>query len=117
MCTACVQAKHKQKIIKVETLGTTKPFELEDSNVGGPFSMPTSSGHHYYILFFDEYTCVTSVWVIPGKKSATCTLAYESFHARVDSMQYKVKQFWCDIGCGEYNTNTFQLVLAACGTT
>ena len=33
MCTACIQAKHKQKIIKVKTKRTTKPFELIHSEV------------------------------------------------------------------------------------
>jgi hypothetical protein len=37
MCTACIQAKHKQKINKVETKDTTKPFELVHSDVCGPF--------------------------------------------------------------------------------
>ena len=54
MCTACIQAKHKQKIIKVKTKRTTKPFELLHSDMCGPFSMPTSTGHRYYILFINH---------------------------------------------------------------
>jgi len=81
MYTACIQAKHKQKIIKVKTKRTTKPFELIHSNVCGPFSTPTSAGHRYYILFIDYYTRYTSVWVLPDKKSKTCTSAYQSFQA------------------------------------
>jgi hypothetical protein len=91
MCTACIQAKHKQKIIKVKTKHTTKPFELVHSNVCGPFSMPTSACHHYYILFINDYTGYTSFWVLPDKKSKTWTSAYQSFEARVDSMRYKIK--------------------------
>jgi hypothetical protein len=48
MCTACIQAKHKQKLIKVKTKRTTKPFELVHLDVGGAFSMPTAAGHYYY---------------------------------------------------------------------
>jgi hypothetical protein len=73
MCTTCIQAKHKQKIIKFKTKRTTKQFELVHSDVYGPFSTPTSGGHRYDILFIDDYTRHTSVWVIPDKNSKTCT--------------------------------------------
>jgi len=118
MCTACIQAKHKQKIIKVKTKRTTKPFELVHSDVCGLFSTPTSAGHRYYIIFIDDYTRYTSVCVLPDKKSKKCTSAYQSFQAPVDSMGYEVKRFRCDNGRGEYdNNNTFRLVHAARGTT
>jgi len=117
MCTAYIQAKHKQRIINVKTKRTTKPIELVHSDVCGLFSTPTSAGHHYCILFIDDYTCYTSVSVLPDKKSKTCTWAYQSFQARVDSMGYKVKRFWCYNCRGEYNNKTFRQVFAACGTT
>jgi len=44
----------------------------------GPFSMPTSAGPRYYILFIDDYTRCTFVWVLPDKKSKTCTTAYDT---------------------------------------
>jgi len=117
MCTPCVQAKHKQWIIKVKTKRTTKPFGLVHSDVCGPVSTLTSASHRCYILFIDDYTRYTSDWVLPQKKSKTCTSAYQSFQARVDSMRHEVKRFRCNNGCGEYDTNTFRLVLTARGTT
>jgi len=117
MCTACIQAKHKQKMIKVKTKRTTKPFELIHSDVCRPFSTPTSASHCYYILFFGDYTRYTSVWVLPDTKSKTCTSADQSFQARVDFMGYEVKWFRCNNGRGEYDNKTFRLVLAARGTT
>ena len=103
MCTTCIQTKHKQKIIKLKTKRTTKPFELVHSDVCGPFSTPTSASHRYYILFINDYTRYTSVRVLPYKKSKTCTSAYQSFQARVDSMGYQVKRFRCDNGRGKYD--------------
>ena len=79
--------------------------------------MPTYAGHRYYILFIDDYTRYTSVWVLPDKKSKTCTSAYQSFRARVDSMGYEAKRFRCDNGRGEYGNKTFRQVLTARGTT
>jgi len=117
MCTACIQAKHKQKIIKVKTKRTTTPFELIHSDVCTPFSTPTSAGHRYYILFIDDYTRYTSVWVLAEQKSTTLTSAYQSFQGRVESMGYKVKRFWCDKGRGAYDNKTCRQLLAARGTT
>jgi hypothetical protein len=117
MCIVCIQAKHKQKFIRVPVKRTTKPFELVHSDVCGPFSTLTFGDNRYYILFIDDYTRYTSVWLLPNKKAETCTSAYQSFQARVDSMGYEVKRFRCDNGRGEYDNKTFRLVLAARGTT
>jgi hypothetical protein len=103
MCTACIEAQHMQKIIKVKTKRTTKPFELVHSDVSGPFPMPTSAGHRNNILFIDDYIRYTSVLVIPDKKSKTCTSAYQSFQTQGDYMRYEVKRFRCDTGRREYN--------------
>jgi len=117
MCTVCIQAKHKQRFIKVPVKRTTKPFELVHSDVCGPFSTPTFRDNRYYILFIDDYMRYTSVWLLPNKKAETCTSAYQSFQARVDSMGYEIKRFRCDNGRGEYDNKTFRYVLAARGTT
>ena len=88
MCTVCIQAKHKQRFIKVPVKRTRKPFELVHSDVCGSFSTPTFGDNQYYILFIDDYLRYTSVWLLPNKKGETCTSAYQSFPARVDSMGY-----------------------------
>jgi len=117
MCTACIQAKHKQKIIKVKTKSTTKPFKLIYSDECGLLFMSTSTGHCYYILFIDDYTHCTSLWVLPDKKSTAYTSTNRSFQAQVDSMGYEVKQYQCDNGCREYDNIAYQLVLAGNGST
>ena len=117
MCTVCIQAKHRQRFIKVPVKHTTKPFELVHSDVYGPLSTPTFGDNRYYILFINDYTRYTSVWLLPNTKAEPCTSAYQSFQARVDSMGYKMKRFRCNNGRGEYDTKTFRYVLAALGTT
>jgi len=101
MCTVCIQAKHKQRFIKVPVKRTTKPFELVHSDVCGTCSTPTFIDNRNYILFIDDYTRYTSIWLLPNEKAETCTSAYQSFQARVDSMGYKVKRFGCDNGWRE----------------
>jgi len=107
MCTVCIQAKHKQRFIRVPVKHTTKPFELVHSDVCDPFSTPTFGDNRYYILFIDDFTRYTSVWLLPNKKAVTCTSAYQSFQAQVDSMGYEIKPFRCDNGRGDYENMIF----------
>jgi hypothetical protein len=117
MCTVCIQAKHKQKFIRVKVKRTTKPFELVHSDACGPFSTPTFGGNKHFILFVDDYTRFTFVWMLPDKKSETCTTAYKAFQARVTTLGYQIRWFRCDNGRGEYDNKTFRSVLTASGTT
>ena len=91
MCTVCMQAKHKQRFIKVPGKGTTKPFELVHSDVCGPFSTPTFGDNRYYILFIEDYTWYTFVWLLRNKNAETCTSTSQSFQARLYSMGYEIK--------------------------
>jgi len=116
-CTVCIQTTHKQRLFKVPVKRNTKPFELVHSDVCGPFSTVTLGDNGKYILFIDDYTRYTSVWLLPNKKAKPCTFTYQSFQARVDSMRYEMKRFRHDNGRGEYDSKTFRYVLAACGTT
>jgi hypothetical protein len=117
MCTVCIQVKHKQRFIRLPVKYTTKPLELVHSDVRSSFSTPTLGDTQYYILFIDDYTRYTSVWLLPNNQSMTCTSAYQSLQALLDSMGYEIKGSQCDNGWGEYNNRTFGYVLPARGTT
>ena len=117
MYTVFTQAKHKQRFIRVPVKRNKKPFKLVHSDVCSPCSTPTLGDNRYYILFIDDYTRYTSVWLLPNKKAKTCTSAYQSFQVRVDSMGYEIKRFRCDNGRGEYDNKTFRYVLAAGSAT
>jgi len=117
MCTVCIQAKHKQKFIRVKVKRTTKPFELAHSDVCGPFSTATFGGNKHFILFVDNYTRFTSIWMLPDTKSETCTTAYKAFQARVTTLGYQIRRFRCENGRGEYDNKTSRSVVTASGTT
>jgi len=116
-CTVGIQAKHKQRFIRAPVKRTTKPFELVHSEVCGPFSIPTFGDNRHYILYINNYPRYISVSLLPNKRAKICISAYQSFHARVDSMGYEVMWFRGDNGWGEYDIKTFRFVLAAHGTT
>ena len=117
MRTVSIHAKQKQRFIKAPVKRTTKPFEFVYSDGCSPFSTPTFGDNRYYIILIDDYIRYTSVWLLPNKRAVTCTSAYQSFQARIDSMGYELQRFQCDDGWGEYDNKTFRYVLAASGTT
>jgi len=117
MCTVCIQAKHKQRFIRVPVNHTTKPFELVYSDVCCPFSTRTCGDTRCYILFINDYTRYTSIWLLPNEKAETCTSAYQSIWARVDWMRHEINRFRWDDGRGQYDNKTFRYVLVARSTT
>jgi hypothetical protein len=81
MCTVCIQVKHKQRLIRVPVKSSTKPLELQHFDVCSPFSTATFGVNRYYILFIDNYTRYTSIWLLLNNKAETYTYAYQSFQA------------------------------------
>jgi len=117
MCTVCIQAKHKQKFIRVPVKCTKKPLELVHSDVCCPFSTLTIGDNRYYIRFIDHDTRYTSVWLLPNMNAVTCTSTDQSFQPRVDLMGDEIKGFWCHDGRQGYNSKIFRYILAAHYTT
>jgi len=62
-CDICIKAKAKEKFQrKVPARQVTKPLELIHSDLCGPISPQSLSGHRYYILYIDDfsrYTCIS----------------------------------------------------------
>ena len=116
ICDVCLQAKHKQMFIRTKVKRATKPFELVHSDTCGPFSVPTKGGHLHYIIFVNDYTRWTTVYLLPDKKKETCIAAYQHYQAKVDARGYNIKRFRCDNGRGEYDNKLFRGLLATRGT-
>jgi len=117
MCSACIEAKRKLKIINVNTKRTTMPFGLVYWEVCRPYCTLIFTSHRYYIVFINDHTPYTFVWVVLEKMTETCIAAYQSSYARVDLKGYKVKRFRCDNSNGQHDNETSRLVLTARGTT
>jgi len=64
MCDVCLQAKHNQKFVRTEGKRITWPFELVYSDTCSPFSIRTIGGHLHYILFIEDYTWRTAVYLL-----------------------------------------------------
>jgi len=107
ICEVCILAKHERKIIRVPVLRTTTLFELVHYDTCGPFNTKSHSGGLHFIVFIDDYTCHTTVYILLEKHTESCILALQSFKARIESWGYTIKWFRCDNGRREYNNPLF----------
>ena len=107
-CDVCVQAKHKQKFIRTMVKRTTTPYELVHSDICGPFAIPTHKGSYkYFILYIDDYSRYSDIYLLPNTLAITCMAAYNLFKARVEARGHSIKRFRCDNGRGEYDNKDF----------
>ena len=117
MCDVCIQAKHKDRPLRITVKRTTQPFELIHSDVCGPFKHPTLGVYRYYIIFVCDCTRWTEIFLLPGTKSELCSSAFVTFEESIKARNFKVLRFRCDNGKGEYNNNLFRGMLASRGIT
>jgi hypothetical protein len=75
MCDVCLQAQHKETVIQ-----PTQPFKLVHSDTCGPFSILTPGCHVQYILFVDDCTRYTPVYLLPDKTEEICIAADQYYH-------------------------------------
>jgi len=76
LCEVCMLAKHQRKIIWVPVQYTTTPFELVHSDTCGPFTIESFVKALYFIIFVDDYSRYTHVYILCDKKAETCIQAF-----------------------------------------
>ena len=82
------------------------PFDLIHSNVWGPSPVPTSSGHGWFVVFVDDYTRMTWLYLLKHKDEVFAV--FQSFHTMVQTQfSTKIKILRSDNG-GEYVNHQFQ---------
>ena len=115
ICETCILAKHERKIIRVPVLRTSIPFELVHSDTCGPFTTKSLSGGLHFIVFIDDYTLHTTVYILTDKRAETCVGAFQCFKAKIENWGYNIKRFRCDNGRGEYDNTLFRRILTGSG--
>lgn len=85
MCHACIQATHKQKIIRVKNMCTAQQIELVHPHDCWSFSMPISIGYCNYILCIVDYRHHDSMWVLSDHKSKKWASSYKSLPGGLNS--------------------------------
>jgi transposase InsO family protein len=110
-CEVCIKAKQKRKIVRIPVKPTTTPYELVHSDVCGAFATPSLGGKRYFIVFVDDFSRYTEVFLLADKRAETCTAAFQQYQAKAKARGFDVKRFRCDNGKGEYDNNLFRSIL------
>ena len=65
MCESCQLGKHhRSSYSSRDDIPSSPPFDLLHCDVWGPSRTPSISGHRYYIVFVDDYTRVSCVYLL-----------------------------------------------------
>ena len=75
VCESCQLGKHHRATYPPrDDLPSTTPFDLIHCDVWGPARTPSISGHLYYIVFVDDYTRVSWVYLLHDRTQVLPTL-------------------------------------------
>ena len=81
------------------------PFDLIHSDVWGPSLVTTSSGHRWFVIFVDDCTQMTWLYLLKHKDEVFAI--FQSFHTMVQTQFFaKIKILRSDNG-GEYVNQQF----------
>lgn len=78
-CIACIESKSKRAPIQHPVYRSTKPLELTHTDMTGKISVPSLGGAHYFVVFLDACTAMSSVYFIINKNQLLeCLKAYKA---------------------------------------
>ena len=66
-CEQCIYAKNHRVPFKISLNKSLNPFSCVHTDVWGPFSTPSVSGHRYFVSFIDDCTRVSWIYLMKSK--------------------------------------------------
>ena len=67
---------HRSSYSSHDDIPSSAPFDLLHCNVWGPSRTPFISGHRYYIVFVDDYTRVSWVYLLSDRSEVVTTVTH-----------------------------------------
>ena len=115
-CVSCVAAKlTRTPNSSPATRTTTAPLQLIHTDLAGPMKTASLGGARYYLLFIDDYSRYTTVYIL-CQKSETFS-KFQEYKALVENYHdKKIKALRSDNG-GEYTSHQFAKFLCDSGIT
>jgi hypothetical protein len=105
-CNTCILAKSHRVSYPVSMNKSAIPFALIHSDVWGPSPVTTSSGHRWFVIFVNDCTRMTWLYLLKHKDEVFGV--FKSFHIMVQTQfSAKIQILRSDNG-GEYVNQPFQ---------
>lgn len=90
----CLVSKTKHPLIEHPQLRLTRPLELTHTDMSRKIGVPSLIGAHYFLVFVDNCTRMSSVYCISEKSQILqCLSAYKTLAEKQSSMEnrrYKI---------------------------
>ena len=105
-CRHCLSGKMHQFLFPVSTFHASKPLELMHSDVWGPAPVTSTNDFQYYLLFVDEYSKFSWLYLLKHKSDVLDIFKFvkATVETQLDS---KIKVLRTDNG-GEYTSHAFK---------
>lgn len=112
ICQSCVFGKQIKLPFYASTSFNCIPFDIVHSDL---WTSPvlSSGGHHYYVLFIDDFT--NYLWTFPLSNKSQVFSIFLAFHKHITTQfECLIKTFRCDNGT-EYNNQFFHIFCTSNG--
>ena len=104
-CKHCLIGKMHRLPFPHSQFQSTQPLELVHSDVWGPAPVNSNNGYKYYLLFVDDFSKFSWLFLLKSKSEVLNT--FKHFKATVENQLSKsIKSLRTDCG-GEYTSNAF----------
>ena len=70
VCKQCQHGKQTRVRFKTKEYSTTKPLEIVHTDICGPMRTKGMKGEKYFLLFVDDYTRMTWLYLLKKKSEA-----------------------------------------------
>jgi hypothetical protein len=106
-CVSCHLGKQTHLSLNKSESLSSAPFDLVHYDIWGPTPVPTERESHYFLIFIDDYSHYTWIYVL--QHCFELTQVYQNFHQMVQTQfSHTIKIFRSDNAI-EYNEKSFQI--------
>ena len=108
-CVSCRLGKQTHLSFNKSESFSSAPFYLVHSDIWGPAPISTEGGSHYFVIFVDDYSHYTWIYILQHRSKLTNV--YQNFHKMVQTQFSRtIKTFRSD-NVVEYKAKSFLTLL------
>ena len=105
-CESCVNGKHKRTLFEARSCCSSIPLGIVHSDLCGKMNSPSLGGAEYFLIFIDD--CTHYTWVYVLKQKSEVFNRFQMWKALVEYESGKKLKVLRTDGGGEYTSTEFE---------